>query len=67
MSDSSELTKGQIGVIQNWLYRASTHLRKSSGRTETEGPRRILTEAAKIVGTDNVLDLNKRNIKVRVK
>lgn len=53
--------------VKGMLYNASKHLRSTSGRTETEAPRRILSAAAKLVGTDKELDLTKRNIKARLK
>lgn len=49
------------------LRRVSRYLRDTHGRTATEAPRRILTEASKIVGTDKKLDLTKRNIVARLK
>lgn len=39
---------------------------KTQGRTQSEGPRRILTLAFKCVGTDEVVDLNQGYIKKRV-
>lgn len=49
------------------LRRIMVYLRDTNGRTETEAPRRVLTAASKIVGTDKVVDLNQRNIKARLK
>jgi hypothetical protein len=57
----------EIKYVQAKLYWACAYLRKTHGRTETEAPRRILTAAAKLVGTDKEIDLTRRNIKARLK
>lgn len=57
----------QAQYVKSSLSRACKYLRDTQGRTETEAPRRILTEAAKLVGTDQEIDLTKRNIKARLK
>lgn len=55
-------------LVKLQLRRASRYLRDTHGRTSTEGSRRILTEAAKLVGTDAPgVDLTKRNIAARLK
>lgn len=49
------------------LKSACNYLKAVHGRTATEGPRRILTEASRLVGTDaRGVDLTKRNITRRV-
>lgn len=68
LSEVEALIEDGKKYVQGKLQRASRYLRDTSGRTETEGSRRILTEASKIVGTDAPgVDLTKRNIAVRVK
>lgn len=50
------------------LGRACLYLRAEHGRTSSEGPRRILTAASQIVGTDiEGVNLKQANIARRVK
>ena len=48
------------------LTHACTYLKKTHGRTISEGPRRILTAALRCIGTENEVDLTAKNIKARV-
>jgi hypothetical protein len=48
------------------LTRSCRYLRAEHGRTISEAPRRILTAAMRIVGTDAVVDLRQRNIAARL-
>lgn len=45
------------------LYRAAKYLRDQHGRTDTEAARRILTTAARFIGTEDEVDLNHRYIR----
>lgn len=67
LSEVEALLEDGKKYVQGKLQRASKHLRDTSGRTLTEGPRRILTEASKLVGTNIPgVDLTKPNIRKRV-
>jgi hypothetical protein len=53
-------------VAHDMLISACKYLRTTHGRTETEGERRILTTAARFLGTEEVVDLSVHYIRSRV-
>ena len=60
-AEAQEAVRGRLLLMD-----AINYLKREHGRAASEGPRRILTAAAYCVGTDDVVDLQQRNIKVRV-
>jgi hypothetical protein len=56
-----------IESAKDTVANASFYLRESYGRTETEGPRRILTAALRCIGTERDPDLTQQSIRARVK